>query len=73
IQAILHEEFAERVRTTGLSVMNFFTEVTIALSYYISASVVNQLEVKQAWKISCLCFLFGALVTVLGFKKDRRA
>jgi len=64
VQAIQHEEFSERVRTTGLSVMNFSTEAIFALSYFLSAAVVDGLSVSLAWGISAGGF---ALASLFGF------
>lgn len=64
VQAIQHEEFPERVRTTGLSVMNFSTEAIFAVSYFVSATFINQLSVQTAWGISAATF---ALASVIGF------
>jgi hypothetical protein len=68
VQAIQHEEFPERVRTTGLSVMNFSTEVIFALSYFVSAAVVDALSIKFAWGISAFCFAVSALIAAAGAK-----
>lgn len=68
VQAIQHEEFPERVRTTGLSVMNFSTEAIFALSYFVSAAVVDALSIKFAWCISALCFAVSAVIAALGAK-----
>lgn len=73
VQAIQHEEFPERVRTTGLSVMNFSTEAIFALSYFVSAAVVDALSITFAWGISAFCFAFSALIAVLGAKFKNRA
>ena len=66
VQAIQHEEFSEKVRTTGLSVMNFSTEVMIALSYFISASIVDHISVRTAWLVSGVCFAVGVGISALG-------
>lgn len=62
VQAIQHEEFPERVRTTGLSVMNFSTEAIFAVSYFISAPFVDAMSIKFAWGISAICFIASALI-----------
>lgn len=62
VQAIQHEEFPERVRTTGISVVNFSAEVIYALSYFISAPFVDQMSVSTAWSISTIAFTAGALI-----------
>lgn len=62
VQAIQHEEFPERVRTTGLSVMNFSTEVIFAASYFVSATFINQLSVQTAWLISMVAFVVAAVI-----------
>lgn len=70
VQAIQHEEFPERVRTTGLSVMNFSTEAIFAVSYFVSAAFINQLSVQMAWGISGICFIISCmLASILSFKK----
>lgn len=61
VQAIQHEEFPERVRTTGLSVMNFSTEAIFAVSYFVSAAFIDALSIKLAWGISGICFIASAL------------
>lgn len=70
VQAIQHEEFPERVRTTGLSVMNFSTEAIFAVSYFVSATFINQLSVQTAWEISAATF---ALASVIGFMSKARS
>lgn len=62
VQAIQHEEFTERVRTTGLSVMNFSTEAIFALSYLLSSVVIDQMSVRIAWGVSACSFVVAALV-----------
>ena len=62
VQAIQHEEFPERVRTTGLSVMNFSTEAIFAISYFISAPFVDAMSIEFAWGISAICFIASALI-----------
>ncbi len=72
VQAIQHEEFPERVRTTGLSVMNFSTEAIFAVSYFVSATFINQLSVQMAWGISAVCFFAAvgmAFVTNISLSK----
>lgn len=64
VQAIQHEEFPERVRTTGLSVMNFSTEAIFAVSYFVSATIINQLSIQMAWGISAACFLIALLTSL---------
>lgn len=70
VQAIQHEQFPERVRTTGLSVMNFSTEAIFAISYFVSAPFVDQLSVPMAWGISATCFFIGAVVCLFSFRKN---
>lgn len=70
VQAIQHEEFSENVRTTGLSVMNFSTEVMIALSYFISAPIVDKLSVSTAWGISAGCFIIAAIFCLPALKSS---
>lgn len=62
--AIQHEEFPERVRTTGLSAMNLSTEVIFAISYFVSATFINQLSVQVAWGISAVCFSVAVLTGI---------
>lgn len=64
VQAIQHEEFPERVRTTGLSVMNFSTEAIFAISYFLSATVINQMSIQMAWGISASCFFIASLTSL---------
>ena len=64
VQAIQHEEFPERVRTTGLSVMNFSTEAIFAVSYFLSATFINAISTNVAWGISAICFISSALITL---------
>lgn len=64
VQAIQHEEFPERVRTTGLSVVNFSTEVMVAVSYFISAPIVDSIGVSQAWAISATCFCLASAISL---------
>jgi MFS family permease len=64
VQAIQHEEFPERVRTTGLSVMSFSTEAIFALSYFVSAAVIDALSIKVAWGFSVFCFAVSALIAL---------
>jgi hypothetical protein len=63
VQAIQHEEFPERVRTTGLSVMNFSTEAIFAVSYFVSAAFINQLSVQMAWGISLASFSIAVTIS----------
>jgi len=63
VQAIQHEEFPDRVRTTGLSVMNFSTEAIFAVSYFLSAAIINQISIQTAWSITALSFLVAAVLT----------
>ena len=70
VQAIQHEEFPERVRTTGLSVMNFSTEAIFALSYFFSAAVIGNITVGLAWAVSAGCFLVAVLIS--GFVAFRK-
>lgn len=72
VQAIMHEEFSEQVRTTGLSVMNFSTEVMIAVSYFISSSIVDRLDVKEAWQISAYCFGLAFFIVFVSIKLTKR-
>ncbi len=62
VQAIQHEEFSERVRTTGISVVNFSTEVIFAVSYFVSAPFVDRISISAAWGISCACFVIASLL-----------
>lgn len=62
VQAIQHEEFQENVRSTGLSVMNFTTETMIAVSYFVSAPIIDKLSVQTAWGISAGSFLISAML-----------
>lgn len=64
VQAIQHEEFPERVRTTGLSVMSFSTEAIFAVSYFVSAPLIDKLSVSTAWAISAICFALAAAVAL---------
>lgn len=64
VQATQHEEFPERVRTTGLSVVNFSTEVMVALGYFVSASIVDSISVSSAWTVSVICFSLAALLSL---------
>ncbi len=65
VQAIQHEEFPDTVRTTGLSTMNFSVELMVAVSYFVSASVIDKLTVQMAWGISAICFLIAATTVAL--------
>lgn len=72
VQAIQHEEFPERIRTTGLSVVNFSTEAIFAVSYFVSAPFVDRLPVSMAWTISAVCFFIAAGIGQLtDFRKGR--
>lgn len=62
VQAIQHEEFPERVRTTGLSVVNFSTEAIFAVSYFVSAPFVDRLDVSTAWSIASVSFLVASCI-----------
>lgn len=62
VQAIQHEEFPERVRTTGLSVVNFSTEAIFAVSYFVSAPFVDRLDVSAAWSIAAISFLVASCI-----------
>lgn len=73
VQAIQHEEFPEHVRTTGLSVMNFSTEAIFAVSYFISAALIDYLSVELAWGISSICFSLSTVVAILSFNLSKRA
>lgn len=73
VQAIQHEEFPERVRTTGLSVVNFSTEVMVALSYFVSASIVDSISVSSAWTISAACFFLAALLSLAAVRGGKIA
>lgn len=64
VQAIQHEEFPAKVQTTGLSVMNFSTEAMIALSYLVSASIVDRIDVSTAWAVSAVCFVISATIAI---------
>lgn len=68
VQAIQHEEFPENVRTTGLSVMNFSTEVMIAVSYFVSAPLLDKLNVSTAWAISAGCFVLATIACLPALK-----
>lgn len=74
-QAIQHDAFPEEIRSTGLSMMNFSVEVMIAISYFASASWIDNLEANVAWFISMSAFLLSVLFIILfkrnlsGFKK----
>lgn len=68
-QAIQHDAFPEEIRSTGLSMMNFSVEVMIAISYFASASWVDNLEASVAWFISMSAFLLSVLFIVL-FKRN---
>lgn len=63
-QAIQHEEFPERVRTTGISAINFSTESIFAVSYFVSAPFIDKISVPVAWSISCACFLLASSIGV---------
>ncbi len=65
VQAIQHEEFPERVRTTGLSVVNFSTEIIFAASYFISAPFIDHLSVPGGWAISAGSFFIAAGIAML--------
>ncbi len=64
VQAIQHEEFPERVRTTGLSVVNFSTEAIFAASYFVSAPFVDRLDVSTAWSIAAISFLIASCIAL---------
>lgn len=72
VQAIQHEEFSERVRTTGLSVVNFSTEATFAVSYFLSAPFIDGVSVPSAWAISCTSFAFAAIFSGMVFRLDEK-
>jgi len=63
VQAVQHEEFDEKIRTTGLSFMNFSTEMMIAASYFISSMVVDNISVQLAWGISAGAFGVAAILS----------
>ena len=65
VQAILHAEFNEEVRSTGLSVVNFSTEVMIALSYFVSSIIIDHISVPIAWGISSVSFLAACAIAIL--------
>lgn len=67
VQAIQHEEFPERVRTTGLSVVNFSTEGIFAASYFVSAPFIDKLSVPAAWGISSASFMLAGVIAGIGF------
>lgn len=73
VQAIQHEEFPERIRTTGLSVMNFSTEVIFAVSYFLSAPFIDRLSVSSAWGISTVSFLAAGFIALLGWRRSKVA
>ena len=58
-----HEEFPERVRTTGLSVMNLSTEAIFAISYFVSAPFIDVMSIKFAWGVSAVSFFVAALIS----------
>ena len=64
VQAIQHKEFPERVRTTGLSVMNFSTEAVFAASYFVSAPLIDKLSVSTAWGISTISFVLATAIAL---------
>lgn len=76
VQAIQHEEFPERVRTTGLSVVNFSTEAIFAGSYFVSASFVDNLNVSTAWSIAVVSFVAASCIAsmslIFGTRTPRR-
>ena len=72
VQAIQHEEFPERVRTTGLSVVNFSTEIIFAASYFVSAPFIDRLSVSSAWAISCGSFLLAGAFALAGFRAAQK-
>lgn len=65
VQAIQHEEFPERVRTTGISVVNFSTEAIYAASYFVSAPFIDRLSVPVGWAISAGSFVIAAGIALL--------
>lgn len=69
VQAIQHEEFPERVRTTGLSVVNFSTEAVFAASYFVSAPFVDRLSVPAGWSIAFCCFLAATATCILAIQR----
>src|SRR3990167_1457648 len=72
VQAIQHEEFAQEVRTTGLSAMNFSTEVIFAISYFVSAPMIDKLSVSTGWEISAGCFLVAAITCLPALKASQQ-
>jgi hypothetical protein len=60
-QEIQHDIFPENVRSTGLSVMNFALDVMIAISFFASSLVVDSINPKDAWLLTCVCFVVGSL------------
>lgn len=74
VQAIQHEEFPERVRTTGLSVVNFSTEIIFAASYFVSAPFIDRIGVSAAWSIAAGSFLVASCIawspSIMGARKS---
>jgi MFS family permease len=66
-QAIQHDAFSEEIRSTGLSMMNFSIEIMIAISYFICASWIDNLQASSAWMISS-----GAFILAIVFAKFNR-
>jgi MFS family permease len=62
VQAVQHEEFDEKIRTTGLSFMNFSTEMMVAASYFISSMVVDNISIQLAWGISAGAFVVASIL-----------
>ncbi len=62
VQAIQHDGFPERVRTTGLSVVNFSTEAIFAASYFLSAAFVDSIPVSSAWGIAAGSFILASII-----------
>lgn len=71
VQAIQHNEFSERVRATGLSVMNFSVEVMIAISYFAVAPLLDKLSIPIAWTVSAACFVVASFLCIPALMKQR--
>ncbi len=66
VQAVQHEEFGDKVRTTGLSVINFSTEVMIAASYFTTSLFADSINVSSAWVISGTAFFIAFVISLRG-------
>lgn len=69
-QAIQHDTFPDEIRSTGLSMMNFSTEIMIAISYFISSIWIDKLQAKNAWWIAMGAFLISYLFVLTYKEKD---